>query len=77
MSFNRRPLVVIDRSSIPSIAAIRRASAGRSRRRRGSPPVSRISRTPSEARTRASRSISSNVRIRSLPNQGMGPAGMQ
>ena len=54
------PLVVIVRSSMPSIAASVAISWSALRRSSGSPPVSRIFVTPSPANTRASRSISSN-----------------
>ena len=69
--------MVTARSSIPSIAASMAARAGRSRRSSGSPPVSRTSRTPSDARTETTRRISSKVRMRFLGNQPTPVAGMQ
>ena len=54
------PLVVIVRSSMPSMPARRATSWSTLRRSSGSPPVSRIFVTPRPAKTRASRSISSN-----------------
>jgi hypothetical protein len=55
------PFVVSVRSR-PGIAASMDTSTSTSARSSGSPPVSRILRTPSDANVRATRSISSNVR---------------
>jgi hypothetical protein len=57
----RAAFVVSVRSTSPSPAR-RSTSTSRSRRSKGSPPVSRSFRTPSPTKTRAVRSISSNVR---------------
>ncbi len=55
------PLVVRAMSWTPSMAASIATSFSRSRRSSGSPPVSRSLRTPSPAKTRASRANSSKV----------------
>src|SRR3712207_150488 len=50
---------------------------GRSRRTKGSPPVRRTERTPREASTRTTRSISSKRRISARSSHGSPSAGMQ
>ena len=54
-----------------------RTSSGRSRRTSGSPPVSRTSETPIAASNRASRAISSKLRISSRRSHSRPSAGMQ
>ena len=57
------PFVVSAMSRMPSIFASESTSAGRSVRSSGSPPVMRSFSTPSRTKMRASRSISSKLRI--------------
>ena len=73
--------LVVSAMSTPSIAATIATSFGTSLRSSGSPPVRRNFRTPSDAKMRARRAISSNVRISArLRNSNPGPKtsrGMQ
>ncbi len=61
--------LVVSVSTAPSGASIA-TSLGRSLRTSGSPPVSRIFFTPRPVKTRATRTISSNVRIASCGRYG-------
>src|SRR3954471_21261858 len=73
----RTPFVVSERSSTPGITASIRTRSGRSRRIRGSPPVSRTSETPIAASRRTSRAVSSNVSTSSRGSHCSPSAGMQ
>ena len=71
------PFVVIARSQIAALAAIRRNRSGSSRRRSGSPPVMRTLRTPTNANTSTKRLSSSNVRMSPRGSQVYSSSGMQ
>lgn len=70
------PLVVKPTSRMPSTAAILSTSRGKSRRTRGSPPVSRTLSIPHDAATLTNRSISSNV-SRLVRGKNSTSSGMQ